>query len=160
MKFLVCSDTHGDTTYLRLAMKKEKPDAVVHLGDHASDADILDMEYPILPLCRVKGNCDYFEQRYPEQWCFTWDGVKIFAVHGHKQNVKFGLLQLKYAALEAGAQLALFGHTHSPYCMEQDGLWLLNPGACAGRSPSYAVVELCEGRISCQVKDMFMEEEL
>lgn len=160
MKLLVLSDSHGDTTYLRLAAKKERPDAIVHLGDHASDADVFDVEYPILPLCRVKGNCDFFEQRYPDKRVFSWEGVTILAVHGHKQNVKCGLLQLKYTALEAGAQLALFGHTHMAFCEEQDGLWLLNPGACGGRAPSYGVVELCDGRISCQIKDMFMEEEL
>ena len=160
MKFLVFSDSHGDTTYIRLAMQKERPDAAVHLGDHASDADIIDREYPILPLCRVKGNCDYFEQRYPDKWVFTWEGVTILATHGHKQSVKSGLLQLKYTALEAGAQLALFGHTHAPYCAQLDGLWLMNPGACGGRTPTYGIVELSEGRISCCVKDLFTEEVL
>lgn len=160
MKFLVFSDSHGDTTYIRLAMQKERPDAAVHLGDHASDADMIDREYPILPLCRVKGNCDYFEQRYPDKWVFTWEGVTILATHGHKQSVKSGLLQLKYTALEAGAQLALFGHTHAPYCAQLDGLWLMNPGACGGRTPTYGIVELSEGRISCCVKDLFTEEVL
>ena len=160
MKFLVFSDSHGDTTYIRLAMQKERPDAAVHLGDHASDADIIDREYPILPLCRVKGNCDYFEQRYPDKWVFNWEGVTILATHGHKQSVKSGLLQLKYTALEAGAQLALFGHTHAPYCAQLDGLWLMNPGACGGRTPTYGIAELSEGRISCCVKDLFTEEVL
>lgn len=160
MKFLVFSDSHGDTTYIRLAMQKERPDAAVHLGDHASDADIIDREYPILPLCRVKGNCDYFEQRYPDKWVINWEGVTILATHGHKQSVKSGLLQLKYTALEAGAQIVLFGHTHAPYCAQLDGLWLMNPGACGGRTPTYGIVELSEGRISCCVKDLFTEEVL
>lgn len=160
VKILIVSDSHRDSTYLRLAVKKERPDAIVHLGDHASDADFIDMEHPIMPLCRVKGNCDYFEQRYPEKWVFTWDGVTILATHGHKQGVKSGLLQLKYAALEAGAQLVLYGHTHRACCGEQDGLWFLNPGACGGRTPTYGIAELNEGRISCRIIDMFMEEEV
>lgn len=160
MKLLVVSDSHGDTTYLRLAVKKERPDAVFHLGDHASDADILDREYPILPLCRVRGNCDYYEQRYPEQWRYTQEGVTVLAVHGHRQNVKSGLLQLKYAALEAGAQLVLFGHTHSPYCRELDGLWMMNPGACGGRTPSYGIAELSDGKVTCRVVDLFTEEKV
>ena len=159
MKILVLSDSHRDTTYLRLAVKKEKPDAVVHLGDHASDADELEREYPILPLCRVKGNCDFYESRYPDRWLIPWEGVRLLAVHGHKQGVKSGLLQLKYTALEAGAQVALFGHTHMPFCAEQDGLWMLNPGACGGRSPTYGLVEIQEGRVvSCCVKDLLLED--
>ena len=159
MKCLIFSDSHGETNYLRIAVKKERPDGVVHLGDHASDADELDREYPILPLCRVKGNCDYYETRYPEKWVIHWEGVTLLAVHGHKQSVKSGLLQLKYSALEAGAQVALFGHTHAPFCAEQDGLWMLNPGACGGRCPSYGVVEIEEGRVvNCRVKELFMED--
>ena len=159
MKILVLSDSHRETDYLRLAVKKENPDAVVHLGDHAWDADELEREYPILPLCRVKGNCDFGESRYPEKWLIHWEGVKLLAVHGHKQSVKSGLLQLKYTALEAGAQIVLFGHTHMPFCAEQDGLWMLNPGACGGRSPSYGLIEIQTGRVvSCCVKDLFLEE--
>ncbi len=140
------------------AIKKERPDALIHLGDHASDADEIERAFPMLPLCRVRGNCDYYESRYPEELCISWEGVHIFLTHGHRYGVKNGLLRLQYAAMEKNAQIALFGHTHSPYCEDLGGLWLLNPGACGGYRPSYGLIELKDGEISCQVKDCFLEE--
>ena len=51
VKILIVSDSHGDSTYLRLAVKKERPDAIVHLGDHASDAYAT--VYPLSMFMRV-----------------------------------------------------------------------------------------------------------
>ena len=48
------------------AVRQERPDALVHLGDHANDARALAEEYPLLPLVTVKGNCD-FATDAPEQ---------------------------------------------------------------------------------------------
>ena len=58
MKLLVLSDSHRETEHMLLAIRKERPDAVVHLGDHAADADAIAQECPYLPLYRVRGNCD------------------------------------------------------------------------------------------------------
>ncbi len=157
MKILVLSDSHGTTEHMSLAVKKERPDAIIHLGDHAADADVLDREFPLLPLCRVKGNCDFYEDRYPTERCIEWAGVKIFATHGHRYGVKGGLLRFQYAALEKGAQVALFGHTHCACCEELGNLWLLNPGACGGGSPTYGTIEIEDGRIHCCVKNLFLE---
>ena len=89
------------------AVRQERPDALVHLGDHANDARVLAEEYPLLPLVTVKGNCDLATDA-PEQARMNWDGTVIFAVHGHRYHVKNGLLSLRYAALEQGAHIALF----------------------------------------------------
>lgn len=157
MKILVLSDSHGTAEYMHSAVKKERPDAIIHLGDHAADADALDREFPLLPLCRVKGNCDFYEERYPTERCIEWEGVKIFATHGHRYGVKGGLLRFQYAAMEKDAQVALFGHTHMPYCENMGELWLLNPGACGGRAPSYGIIEIEDGSVRCCVKDLFLE---
>lgn len=51
--------------------------------------------------------------------------------HGHLHGVKMTRLRLLKDARAAGAAAALYGHTHSPDChQEDDGLWVLNPGAC------------------------------
>ena len=137
------------------AVRQERPDALVHLGDHANDARVLAEEYPLLPLVTVKGNCDLATDA-PEQARMNWDGPVIFAVHGHRYHVKSGLLSLRYAALEQGAHIVLFGHTHCPYCEYRDGLWLLNPGACGGVRPTCGVITMENHKISCQAKEAFL----
>ena len=115
-------------------------------------------EFPYLPLYRVRGNCDYYDDVTPEQALLRLEGVRLLAVHGHRCGVKTGLLRLCYAAREKDAQVALFGHTHRGFCTQTDGLWLLNPGACGGRAPSYGVAELENGAVKCCVKELYLEE--
>lgn len=49
--------------------------------------------------------------------------------HGHRLGVKRGLQSLYYRTQEVGAQAAIFGHTHTPFCQDIDGTWLINPGS-------------------------------
>ena len=39
VKVLVFSDSHGYNMAMAYAIEREKPDAVIHLGDHTDDAD-------------------------------------------------------------------------------------------------------------------------
>ena len=89
---------------------------------------------------------------HPEQLCYPVCGVKLYMTHGHNQKVKITLAILKKEAKEAGAQAALFGHTHSALCTQEDGLWLLNPGACGSYSGSAGLIEVSDGRITaCRI---------
>lgn len=160
MKLLVFSDSHGETEPMRTAIGRERPDAVLHLGDHAADAFALSQEYYALPVAYVRGNCDFSFPPCSEAYRRTMEGVTIFACHGHRYGVKSSLLALTYAAREQGASLVLFGHTHCPYLEESGELTLLNPGACGGRHPTYALVELHDGRAACRIKDVYSEESL
>lgn len=69
-------------------------------------------------------------------------GVKVHLEHGHRR----GLQALRYLALEEGARIALFGHTHYPYCEENGGVLLLNPGSagnyCRGGRARAALLEI------------------
>ena len=136
MKLLILSDSHGEQEFMQLAVRRERPDAVIHLGDHCADADRLAEEFCGLPVLR------------------------IFGTHGHRYGVKQGLLRFSLAAQEQQAQVALFGHTHIPYCRQEGGLWLLNPGACGGRAPSCGIVTEDGGKAVCCVKDLLLEETL
>ena len=53
----------------------------------------------------------------------------------------------------AGAQLALFGHTHIQHMEERNDITLLNPGTAGrfGRS-GYAVVEITDGTFTCRLE--------
>lgn len=152
MKLLVLSDSHGQMEPMRLAIKRENPDTVIHLGDYITDCDHLSRELGLLPVVGVRGNCDFGHADRQEQWLCTLEGIRIFAVHGHRYGVKQGLLRAELAARQQEAQLLLFGHTHQPYCECYEGLWLLNPGACSGRRPSYGVVTIENGGIECRLE--------
>lgn len=157
MKLLILSDSHRKMEYMRLAMRLEQPDTVFHLGDHDTDAAQLREEFPNLPIYSIRGNCDRLLPIGVDTLSYTIAGVRIFAAHGHQYDVKSGLLRFCMAAAEQNAQLALFGHTHNPYCEMYNGIWLLNPGACGGYRPSYGIVHIKNGEISCQIQ-YFSEE--
>jgi len=150
MKILVVSDTHRHIEKMHLAAELEKPDMILHLGDHDSDAIELARRMPNIDICYVKGNCDAFSDS-ALSYCCTFDGVTIFAAHGHKYQVKSGLLSFGYAAMEQGAQVALFGHTHVPFCQKRGEMWLMNPGTCGSYRASYGIVEIQNGSVSCRV---------
>lgn len=161
MKLLLISDTHRELISARKAIERERPDAVLHLGDHAQDAFELSREFYSTPISYVRGNCDGPFPDCSETYLRTLAGVRIFAVHGHRHGVKGGTMRLWYAAQEQKARIAAFGHTHAPCCCEEAGLWLVNPGACRGFGATYAVVTLNNGDISdCVVKEVYREETL
>lgn len=159
MKLLILSDSHREMEYMRDAVRRERPDAVIHLGDLVPDADRLAEKFPGLPVLSVRGNCDFSQPPRAEELLRTFEGVKIFGVHGHRYRVKQTLLPVEMAARQNGADVLLFGHTHCPYCEYYNGLWMLNPGACSGRTPSYGVVQIENGTVNCRVTDLYAAEE-
>ena len=146
MKILVMSDSHSALFFMRRAVAAVKPDALVHLGDHFDDGEVIAQENPHLIMHQVPGNCDAYRMvRYePEVKCYPVCGVKLFMTHGHKHHVKQTPILLEKAAREAGAQAALYGHTHIADCREEDGLWVLNPGSAG---VSVGLIEAQDGKI-------------
>ncbi len=142
MKILVLSDSHASLRFMRQAMDRVKPDAVIHLGDYYDDGEILAREYPHIPFHQVPGNCDRY--RCPEwvkSWlCYDVCGVRLFMAHGHEQGVKLSTGRLAAQARALHAQAALYGHTHRPDCRQEDGLWIFNPGACGSGEGSVGLI--------------------
>ena len=154
MKILVLSDSHAGLSFMRACIRGVKPDAMIHLGDYFEDGKDMAEEFPHIPMHQVPGNCDRYRmvQFHPEQLCYPVGGVKLFMTHGHNQKVKMTLALLKKEAKEMGAQAALFGHTHSAYCCQEDGLWLLNPGSCGSYGGSVGLMETENGQITaCKI---------
>ena len=136
------------------AIELEKPAACFFLGDGERDFDDVKDKYPSLKCYSVKGNCDFMSFAKNRLICEI-DDVRIYATHGHKDDVKWepDYHTLEANAREAGADLAFFGHTHEQYLSERDGLTLLNPGTIGyGSYPSYAVVEIKNGQFSARLK--------
>lgn len=154
MRILVLSDSHSGLSFMRACIQAVKPDAMIHLGDYFEDGKDMAEEFPYIPMHQVPGNCDRYRMvaYHPEQICYLVGGVRLFMTHGHNEKVKMTLALLKKEAREAGAQAALFGHTHSPYCCQEDGLWLLNPGSCGSYSGSVGLIETKDGQITdCKI---------
>ena len=146
MKLIVFSDSHRELSYMREAIALEQPDFLLHLGDHDRDAEQLGREYPMLPLLCVRGNCDGWSDT-PLTLTAVYGGVRIFLCHGHSYGVKGGPLRAIFAAREQQADVLLFGHTHTPFLEEtEDGLTILNPGACGGWRPSYGLIGIEPGK--------------
>ena len=152
MKLLVLSDTHRSLGFACEAIEKERPDAVLHLGDHMTDAEDLSYAFQKPEFFYVPGNCD-FAPTVPQSLTLEFGGVRVFMTHGHIYGVKRELGALFCAAKDAGAQLALFGHTHVQHLETRVGVTLLNPGTAgsSGRS-GYGVIEITGGAFTCRLE--------
>ena len=153
MKAAVFSDTHGNTALMAEAVRRTRPDCIIHLGDMERDTAVLRREFPEIPLYQVCGNCDMFPTA-PADDLVPLGPVKALITHGHLYDVDWGdYSRLGYAALERGASIAMFGHTHSALNEDFGSVKLLNPGTAGrGREPTWAKVEVYEnGAVSTQI---------
>ena len=155
MKILVLSDSHSALRFMRSCITAVKPDAVIHLGDHYDDAEILAQENPHIRFHMVPGNCDRYRCPPFVQEVLTQrvDGVDFFMTHGHRHMVKQRLDMLVHDARKCRSAAALYGHTHIADChREDDGLWVLNPGSCGYYGGSAGLIETEKGRIvNCRI---------
>ncbi len=154
MKVLILSDSHAGLSFMRSAVKTLRPDALIHLGDYYEDGQTIAFENSHIPMYQVPGNCDKYRVfDKPEALCLTVFGVKLYMTHGHNHGVKMTRHRLIKEATQAGAQAALYGHTHQADChREPDGMWVVNPGSCGSYSGSVAVMEIAEGSIQdCKI---------
>ena len=154
MKIAVFSDTHGSAARMLRAARELRPDALVHLGDFARDADCLAREFPEIPLYRVRGNCDAATEA-PEELVVEFGSVRALLCHGHRYAVDWGRFDsMVYSAQEKGCSLVLFGHTHRAENTEIGGVKLVNPGTAGlGSARSFALVEVFEnGGVAAEIR--------
>lgn len=128
------------------AVAETRPDALVHCGDGCRDAQSVLREFPRLPIYQVAGNCDY-DPALPLTLTVELSGLRILIAHGHSCGVRGGSLdRLAYAAEEAGARLALYGHTHRARVDLLGGVTALNPGSAGmGAEPSWCLLTVTPG---------------
>ena len=155
MKLLVLSDSHSALHFMRSCIRIVRPDAVIHLGDHYDDGQVIAQENPRLIVHQVPGNCDQYRCPLitPRVLCYPIGGVRFFMTHGHNHFVKQGIGALVADAKRKRAQAVLFGHTHRPLCQQdEDGLWILNPGSCGSAGGSAGLIDIEDGQIKqCRI---------
>ena len=153
MRILVFSDSHKDTESCSFIIDKiAGVDVVLHAGDHISDASFLKIKYPQIKFYSVPGNCDFSSESPDLSLCL--EGKKIFMSHGHFYNVKSEQNYDSFLkkAIEAESDLAIFGHTHNPFYLNNGHLILLNPGSIKNRG-TFGVVEIYDGKIKADICD-------
>ena len=156
MKAAVFSDTHGSIALCLEAVRRCRPDVIIHLGDYDRDAAAIHEVFPELPMYSVCGNCD-IAPIAPARDTVQLGPVKAFITHGHLYHVDYDRIDsLVYAAQEVGAKIAMYGHTHRAVYEEVGGVQLLNPGTAGkGRKLTWALVTVFDnGGIICEIKDL------
>lgn len=149
-KILVVSDSHGQPSNLRTALKTQGKscDALVFAGDGIADLLTLmeedsstPAESKILPpvVIFVRGNGDsacysFFDGelktvQIPEKANFTAAGQKFFVTHGNYFGVSYSTQELLEHLEKNRFQAGIFGHTHIPFAQYNKNILLFNPGS-------------------------------
>ena len=67
--------------------------------------------------------------------------------HGHTFYVKHGIERFVQEAKNNSADIALFGHTHTPFYKIIDGIHVFNPGAL--QNGCYGMIDVTDSGIMC-----------
>ncbi|MBR4257259.1 MAG: YfcE family phosphodiesterase [Clostridia bacterium] len=145
---LVFSDSHGASFNMSNVIKKyPEAECVIHLGDGAEDTKYLSL--PVTTgLLAVRGNCDMFSDE-PREIKVNMCGLDFLICHGDAYGVKYGAERYESYAKRSGCDIALFGHTHTPYKneikTEDKTVYVFNPGSISRpflSKPSYGVIKI------------------
>jgi len=150
MRILVMSDSHGNKNAMLTAVERESPDLVLHLGDHDRDCSAIEWKYPEIPVRTVKGNCDRTSAGLDTDEFLLGD-KRFFMTHGNLHSVKLGLKSLISYAESRDIDVLLFGHTHRPYNEVANDIAIINPGSIGMGIKTYAVLELRNGVMTCEI---------
>jgi putative phosphoesterase len=128
-RIVVLADTHlprGHALPPRLERAIETADLVIHLGDFTG-VDLADRLDETGKLIAVHGNNDMqaLRTRYPDRHDLEVEGHVVRCIHGDVG----GRTATEAAAKERGADVVLYGHSHMPKILHQNGVLLFNPGS-------------------------------
>lgn len=141
MRIIATSDTHRNARDFLAIIERhmDNADLFVNLGDSERETELLSITHPKLKTENVAGNCDW-NSTLPFYKMLHCADKKVLLTHGHQQYVKHGYQQLQAFAMQEGADICLFGHTHTPYVETVNGILYMNPGAVI--NGSYGVIDI------------------
>ncbi len=160
-KILIVSDTHGKNTNLKKVIERigKDMDMMIHLGDSLCSLETM-QEMIDCPVEMVRGNCDSLMHGLPIAKLIQIDQYKALITHGHQYGGKWGVSSMREAAVENGAQIVMFGHSHEPMLEKYPDVVVLNPGSLSqprqeGHEPTYMVMTIEEdGRAEYSIVKM------
>jgi len=127
----VISDTHLTKCHIlpdEFARRVDREDIIFHLGDLVAPAVLNELQ----SLCRVEavyGNCDLPQLRrsLSTKKIVKINGLKIGLVHGRGSQIQtFEMVKREFGGK---VDIALFGHTHLPWQLRENGTLYFNPGS-------------------------------
>ena len=155
MRIGVISDTHLGPGQELPAIVPEifaGVDAILHAGDMTS-LQVVDNLEKLAPVYAVTGNCDnkFIFERFGLDRVVELAGFRLGLSHGHGlggHKIDTPASVYRYWCRKV-VDVAVFGHTHIPYCAEQAGMLLFNPGSITlprgGNPPSVGLLSLVAG---------------
>lgn len=150
MILAIVSDTHRYKFAISKVLQKIKhADILIHLGDNVEDLEAFADEFPG-KIINVSGNCD-FSPTVKSERIEIIEEQTIFITHGHKYDVKYGINNLKEKAINIGANIVLYGHTHVSKVDYDEGVWFINPGSPSlprDGFASIAIIEINKGKVN------------
>lgn len=157
MRLLVISDTHGKPSLIDGVLRREgDAKEVFFLGDVVRDIQEVLPGYTDRNFHIVRGNCDYFCD-YPlfDIVEYKQSNTTVYYTHGHRHFVKSGTDNIFESAKGAGANIALYGHTHIASVDYRDGVYIINSGSLSlprNGKASYAVIDITKAGILPAIK--------
>ena len=143
---------------MRRAVARYRPDHMIFLGDGVRDAETIERENPTIPFIILRGNCDWRVDGHDESILFQLDGLRIFAAHGHRHNVKMDRDAFWNSVVCSGSKLGLYGHTHCARIEEDGGRYLMNPGSIGDHMyPTFGLVTIQNGSFECEIVEITKE---
>lgn len=135
----VISDTHIPLRAKQLPAALFKAldgvDLLLHAGDLTEEA-VIDELQSLASVEAVAGNMDPFPlaARLGRKKVLNLSGYRIGLIHGDLGSDRQKTPQRAYEAFSNdNVDCVVFGHTHQPYCREESGVLLFNPGSPTDR---------------------------
>jgi uncharacterized protein len=127
----VLSDTHIPSTVQSLPPVIfdifKDVELILHAGDIV-ELSVLDELRALAPVEAVAGNMDDSEvlARLPQKKILTLDRYRVGLIHGkYKIDVQKEMIRKEFGNVD----LIVYGHSHTPFWGQIDGLYFLNPGS-------------------------------
>lgn len=150
MRIGVVSDTHMPSRAKGLPKELAEGltgvDLIVHAGDWVAP-EVADLLEKIAPVAGVAGNNDGDEiiARYGRKKILELAGFKVGLVHG--DGIKWTTEKRAREAFRGEeVDIIIFGHSHTPFKDEVEGVLLFNPGSPTDKRRqalfSYGIIEL------------------
>ncbi|WP_010681131.1 metallophosphoesterase family protein [Acetivibrio cellulolyticus] len=132
-------------------------DMIIHAGDLLKDYVIYELE-EIAPVHAVAGNNDDFfmQDKLGKKRILDAGGVKIGITHGHIGHGGNALKNAINTFKDDDVNCVVFGHSHTPYNEEIDGVLFFNPGSPTDKRwqeyYSYGIIKIQNKKVSAQIK--------